>query len=188
MALPFRNCSSSRLDQVVNSRVVCAFDFDGTLALPAAPSEKMHVPLGIVIRLLELSSYAPVALISLRQRTDIHACLEFEPDFVLAYSQADTAMLSRLMNESGARSVIYVGNAVSDEDVFRLGRNDLLSVRIGHAPHSTAEFFLSHRLDLVQLLDELNARLRRVHAENWFRRGAGVNQEREAGGKTLNGS
>jgi trehalose-6-phosphatase len=179
MALPFRNCSSSRLDQVVNSRVMCAFDFDGTLALPAAPSEKTHVPLGITIRLRELSCYAPVALISGRQRADIRGYLEFEPDFVMADSQgvpdAGTAMLCRLMHESGARSLIYVGNAVSDEDIFRLRRNDLLSVRIGHARHSTAEFFLSHRLDMVQLLDELNTRLRRAHAENWLRQGTVVN-------------
>jgi len=66
----------------------------------------------------------------------------------------------QLMQISGARSAIYVGDDVTDEDVFRLRRPDLLSVRIERSADTAAEFYLHHRFDIVQLLDELLRRLR----------------------------
>lgn len=65
-----------------------------------------------------------------------------------------------LMENSGACSVGYVGDDTTDEDVFRLRRKGLLTVRVGPGS-SNAEFFLHHRLGMVQLLDELISRLRR---------------------------
>ncbi len=65
----------------------------------------------------------------------------------------------RLMAASGASSALYVGDDVTDEDVFRLQRADLLSVRIERADTTAAEYYLHHRLGMVQLLDELIKRL-----------------------------
>ena len=74
--------------------------------------------------------------------------------------------LEQLMLVSGARSAIYIGDDVTDEDVFRLRRQDLLSVRIERAPDSAADFFLHHRSEVVQMLDELIRRLRKQQIKN----------------------
>ena len=66
---------------------------------------------------------------------------------------------NQLMMLSGAATAIYVGDDVTDEDVFRLARPDLLSVRIGYATDSAAAFFLPHAEDIVRLLDDLICRL-----------------------------
>lgn len=69
--------------------------------------------------------------------------------------------LEYLMRTSGAPAAIYVGDDVTDEDVFRLRRPDLLSVRIEEKSESAAEYYVPHWLDIVQLLDELISRLQR---------------------------
>lgn len=66
---------------------------------------------------------------------------------------------NQLMTLSNATSALYVGDDVTDEDVFRLQRHDLLSVRIGQARDSAAPFFLPRHLDIAPLLDHLIARL-----------------------------
>jgi trehalose 6-phosphate phosphatase len=68
--------------------------------------------------------------------------------------------LEYLMDNSGAVSAIYVGDDDTDEDVFRLHRDDLLSVRVEKKAGSAAEYYLHHRLDVVQLLNELILRLK----------------------------
>jgi trehalose 6-phosphate phosphatase len=68
--------------------------------------------------------------------------------------------LSKLMDTYDFHSAIYVGDDVTDEDVFRLHRPDILTVRIEHAADSSAEFFLRQRQDVRHLLDELIVRLR----------------------------
>lgn len=72
--------------------------------------------------------------------------------------------IERLMRVTGAPSVLYVGDDVTDEDVFRLTRRDLLSLRVGHSIHSAAEFFLPQHVDILRLLDVLIARLARSPA------------------------
>ncbi|MDB5764836.1 MAG: otsB [Herminiimonas sp.] len=255
MTLLFSEAGLRRLDAIVKPGVLCVFDFDGTLSPIVAQPERAHLPPDVLARLVELSKYAPVAIITGRSVEDIRARLDFEPDFVVgnhglegvpgwerhgqryeamceAWKQALSAALQdetrfdpgiwiedkryslsvhyrmtpnrfrtearlaelfsiltpparviagkcvfsllppdaadkgsafeQLMQTTGAGSAIYVGDDVTDEDVFRLQRPDLLSVRIENIPGSAAEFFIHHRLDIVQLLDGLIARLRKL--------------------------
>lgn len=67
--------------------------------------------------------------------------------------------LEHLCDASGASGVLYVGDDVTDEEVFRLRRKDLLTVRVEQAANSAAEFHLHHQLEMTQLLDELIVRL-----------------------------
>jgi trehalose 6-phosphate phosphatase len=76
--------------------------------------------------------------------------------------------LEALMLNCGARYALYVGDDVTDEDVFRLGRPDILTVRVGRCSDSAARFYLNHRLDLVLLLDRLLRRLRKGGGTNWL--------------------
>lgn len=265
MSLPFYELSSARLDEIARPGLLCAFDFDGTLAPIVAQPEKAQLPLPILQRLVTLAHYTPVAVITGRSVADIRSRLEFEPDFVvgnhglegvpgaehcagqceqqcvdweqrlaaalrdrsvfdpgirienkvyslsvhyrlardrvkaerqltalfarltpqarviagkcvfnlLPQEAADKGVaLERLIEASGARSAIYVGDDVTDEDIFRLRRPDLLSVRIGCSVDSAAEFFLYHRIDMFALFDEVIRRLREARAENWVHAGS----------------
>jgi trehalose 6-phosphate phosphatase len=70
--------------------------------------------------------------------------------------------LQQLMRISAAPCVIYVGDDVTDEDVFRLQRADLLSIRIEPAADSAAACYLPQWQDVVTLLDDLIRRLSHV--------------------------
>lgn len=72
--------------------------------------------------------------------------------------------LEKLMELAGARHAIYVGDDVTDEDVFELRRPDIMTVRVEHLAGSAAEFFLPHWTDIVSLLDELIKRLQEMQA------------------------
>lgn len=85
--------------------------------------------------------------------------------------------LQELMGLTGASSVIYVGDDVTDEDVFRLQRPDLLSVRVGHSDTSAAQFCIDGHEDMPGFLDMLTGQL----AE------AGVLAGSEARGNVLTG-
>jgi len=250
-----------RLDALARQRMLCAFDFDGTLAPIVSRPEDARLPAEMRQSLLALSDHAPVALITGRSVADLRGRLGFEPDFIVgnhgmegipgreaqaaahralcegwrrqlagaleqetydpgiqledkAYSlsvhyrlasdperSADAlrelfshlapqprlvagkyvfnlvpedgmdkgGALERLMALCGARSAIYVGDDVTDEDVFRLRRDDLLSVRIERSARSAAAFYLPHPDDMLPLLRDLVVRLRAAGATNWVR-------------------
>jgi trehalose 6-phosphate phosphatase len=249
----FSPIGRSRLDDLVKPGLLCAFDFDGTLAPLVTQPDRAHTPQNIISRLDELSNYAKVAIITGRSIEDVSNRLGFQPDYLVgnhglegvpgwqaqaaAYRQMcqqwmdilgqqlvnhpdfqsniwiedkfyslsihyrmarnrdeierrlvallpelfpsarivagkcvinllppdapdkGSAMMA-LMAASGASGALYVGDDVTDEDVFRERSPELLSVRIGHDPRSSAEFFLAHRVCVLQLLDELVMRFR----------------------------
>jgi len=248
-----------RLDAIVQPGLLCAFDFDGTLAPIVRRPEQARLPVNIMRRLIALAVHAPVAIITGRSVDDIRTRLGFTPDFIIGnhglegvpggerqatehralcdewrhqlaaalhgdnldpgiqvedkrYSLsvhyrmtadpervADAlralfagmtpqprvvagkyvfnlvpeggtdkgGALEQLIRHCGARSAIYVGDDVTDEDVFRLRRDDLLSVRIERSARSAAEFYLPDPADILPFLQDLNARLVAAGATNW---------------------
>jgi trehalose 6-phosphate phosphatase len=256
----FSDTGMLRLDQVVDGRLLCAFDFDGTLAPIVALPEQARLPEEIRQRLVALSVHAPIAIITGRSVQDICTRLGFDPNYVVGnhglegvpgweeqaarhrelcvgwHAQLgevlrDPALdpaiqledkhyslsvhyrlvrdaeltakglaklfarleptprvvagkyvfnllaqdachkgsaLSRLIELSGARNALYVGDDVTDEDVFRLRREDVVTVRIERADDSAAEFFLPYPRDILVLLEELIGRLRTHGVRNWI--------------------
>lgn len=253
MDLLFSENGMQRMDEIVQSGLLCAFDFDGTLAPIVAQPEHVQLPHDIEQRLITLSRYAPVAIITGRAVQDTKKYIGFSPDFILGnhgieglpgwHSKAATyqaycnewqkklrnalqdravsgqqifiedkryslsvhyrpthdhddlakrlqdlfmqlnpvprviagksvfnllppnamnkgSALAQLMSSHQFRSAIYVGDDVTDEDVFRLRRPDILTVRMENAADSAAEFFLRQFQDIKHLLDELIVRLR----------------------------
>lgn len=254
MSLPFFEYGAQRFDEIVKPGMLCAFDFDGTLAPIVKEPARACLPAAVLRRLIVLAEHARVAIITGRSVEDVGARLDFLPDFIvgnhgiegipdwenraeyyrqlchdwerhLTMALKDRAMfdpgiwvehktytlsvhyrltrdrtkaqaellrlfatlmpaahivagkcvfnllppdapdkgtaLARLCEASDARSALYVGDDVTDEDVFGLRRPDWLTVRIERAGNSAAEFYLHHRLDMVQLLDALIKRLSR---------------------------
>ncbi len=250
-----------RLRDMTRPGLLCAFDFDGTLAPIVADPTRAVLPDDIRERLVELSGCTAVAIITGRSLEDIRPRLGFEPDFIVGnhgieglpdwersasvyrnicddwharlaamlggdpaavgveiedkryslsvhyrraadYGKAEEmlerlfeklepsprvitgkclfnlvpadaadkgAAMIELLNISGATSAIYVGDDVTDEDVFRMKRSDVLSIRVEPAADSAADFFLPQHEDIAQLLDELVTQLCRAGAQNWTR-------------------
>ncbi|MEC4719328.1 trehalose-phosphatase [Noviherbaspirillum sp. CPCC 100848] len=261
MKLLFSNAGAERLDQSVSGRMLCAFDFDGTLAPIVAVPDEARLPDNIRMLLEQIAQHAPIAIITGRSVDDISRRLGFQPDYVVGnhglegvpgwedlaaehehacagwrrqldqaargtdwdpgiqledkrfslsvhYRQAEDvarctralesvfaklepqprvvggkyvynllmqdrchkgSALSRLMELSGAKSALYVGDDVTDEDVFRMRRPDILSIRIEPSADSAADYFLPHPRDILRLLEELIARLQAARASNWLR-------------------
>jgi trehalose 6-phosphate phosphatase len=260
MSALFSPAGYARLDSIVKPGMLCAFDFDGTLSPLVEVPEMAMLPAEIREQLLELSRYAPVAIITGRSIQDVRCRLGFPPYFIVgnhgseglpgwetaaerhrvecqgwyeqltackqhhacfgpdvtienknyslsihyrqardlgeteaclqsAFMQLDPlprivtgkfvfnlvpqdaydkgTALDQLMQISEAKSAIYVGDDVTDEDVFRLHRTDILTVRVECNQETEAEFFLPKWQDIVQLLDELIVRLREQGAKNW---------------------
>lgn len=248
MSQPFFEYGAQRLQDIVKPGMLCAFDFDGTLAPIVKDPACACIPAPVLRRLVVLAEHARVAVISGRSLEDVGARVDFLPEFVvgnhgiegvpgwenraeqhqalclewerqltmalserpqfgsgiwienktctlsvhyrLARDRAEAESrlpdlfstlsppaqvmagkcvfnllppgapdkgmaLARLCEVSGAPSAIYIGDDVTDEDVFRVRRDDWLTVRIERAGNSMAEFYLHHRLDMVQLLDLL---------------------------------
>jgi trehalose 6-phosphate phosphatase len=82
-----------------------------------------------------------------------------------------------LINLAQAPRTLYVGDDVTDEDVFILQRDDLMTVRVGHAAYSAAQFFIPDRKTILALLDQLLACLSASVSASDSR----LNQQRKAG-------
>ncbi|NJL25295.1 MAG: trehalose-phosphatase [Calothrix sp. SM1_5_4] len=60
--------------------------------------------------------------------------------------------LREIMNKSGRSAALFVGDDVTDEDVFRLSDRGILSVRVGRSSRSRARFYLRNQEQVKDLL------------------------------------
>ena len=63
--------------------------------------------------------------------------------------------VQELMNLTRASRALYVGDDVTDEHVFALGREDLFTVRVGAGEGSAANYYIPDHEAIVELLDLL---------------------------------
>lgn len=63
--------------------------------------------------------------------------------------------LSRLLADSGCDAALYVGDDDTDEDIFALSDQRIITVRVGRKQSSHARFYLRKQSDIVQLLTTL---------------------------------
>lgn len=81
--LPFFDAGLARLDSLATPGLLCAFDFDGTLAPIVVQPEKAVIPSAVLTRLEKLAARTHVAIISGRSVSDLRGRLPFEPHFVV---------------------------------------------------------------------------------------------------------
>lgn len=75
---------------------------------------------------------------------------------VAAHAPDKGAALLRLRKKSGVSTALYVGDDITDEDVFRIDQpGRLFSVRIGAHRHSAARYYLPSQSAINWLLREL---------------------------------
>jgi len=72
-----------------------------------------------------------------------------------------TALLD-LMQRDGCQKGFFAGDDITDEDVFRLNRDNLFTVRIGNRLESRARYFLEDQKEVISLLRQINTRLRQM--------------------------
>lgn len=63
--------------------------------------------------------------------------------------------LLQIMRHTGADRAVFIGDDVTDEDVFRLKNKRILGIRVGKNPPSEADYFLSNQNQIGHLLDEI---------------------------------
>ncbi|MGH8851692.1 MAG: trehalose-phosphatase [Casimicrobiaceae bacterium] len=68
------------------------------------------------------------------------------------------ALLS-LLGHSGCARALYVGDDVTDEDVFRMRTPEVLSIRVGRKRKSAADMYLKNQADVARLVRRLVAML-----------------------------
>ena len=63
--------------------------------------------------------------------------------------------LEALMEHLPCQRAIFVGDDVTDEDVFRLKNPAVLGIRVGENPESSARYYLEGQGEIVRLLQEV---------------------------------
>ncbi|QAU34379.1 trehalose-phosphatase [Janthinobacterium sp. 17J80-10] len=79
----FSDAGRARLEQIVQPGLLCAFDFDGTLAPIVTEPGAAHMDPEVLQRLLQLAELAPVAVLTGRSLEDIRARLGFSPAYLI---------------------------------------------------------------------------------------------------------
>lgn len=248
----FSKAGKEQLDNIIKKGVLCAFDFDGTLAPIVSHPDDARLPDAVGKRMATLTQLAPVAILTGRAIDDITPRLTFTPAYLVgnhglegipgwekhssmyrdlcskwnhalrdtlpAWPGYDSGIeienktyslavhyrhaadpdktgeallpflektapdalivpgkcmvslvppdapnkgiaLNELMRISQAPSVLYAGDDITDEDVFRLKRKDLLSIHVEKSPASAAPWYIETHEDIIKLLDDLINRL-----------------------------
>ena len=70
--------------------------------------------------------------------------------------------LLQLMQNAGSDRAVFIGDDVTDEDVFRLKHECVLGIRVGNSSPSEADYCLSDQNQIGRLLDEIIHALERV--------------------------
>lgn len=60
-----------------------------------------------------------------------------------------------LLNLTQLSSAVYVGDDLTDEDVFRMNDSRILSIKIGKTQKSAAQFYLKHQNEVNRLLSHI---------------------------------
>lgn len=89
--------------------------------------------------------------------------------------------LEALMGHLLCQRAIFVGDDVTDEDVFRRGNPAVLGIRVGEKPESAARYYLKGQDEMAGLLQEIIAQLKAGDGdENRRHPGNGQVRERRA--------
>ncbi len=70
--------------------------------------------------------------------------------------------LLQLMRHAGSDRAVFIGDDVTDEDVFRLRNDRVLGIRVGNSSPSEADYCLSDQNQIGRLLDEIIHALEKV--------------------------
>ena len=69
--------------------------------------------------------------------------------------------LEAIMGHLGCHRAIFVGDDVTDEDVFRLRNPAILGIRVGKDQESVAGYYLQEQHEMIRLLQEMIVLLRK---------------------------
>jgi trehalose 6-phosphate phosphatase len=69
--------------------------------------------------------------------------------------------LLRLMRHAGSDRAVFIGDDVTDEDVFRLRNDFVFGIRVGNSAPSEADYCLSDQNQIGRLLTEIVRALER---------------------------
>jgi len=83
MAHPFFDKGIQSLLDLVRPGMLCAFDFDGTLAPIVADPSSARIAPSMLRRLAALTEFTPVAVITGRSVEDVSLLLDFFPEYVI---------------------------------------------------------------------------------------------------------
>lgn len=82
--------------------------------------------------------------------------------------------LMSLLGHSGCARAVYVGDDVTDEDVFRMRTPEVLSIRVGRKRKSAANMYLKSQADVTKLVRRLVAMLDGLRQESRHHVAAGA--------------